>query len=682
MQARNLVTAALGLALSANAVAVNWPGAVPCNGTLQACINGVANGTVIDIVTDGPIDESLNLYNRSITLQAGAGFKPVFAPTNWITATTSSISGDQTVNLSGLTLDDGYVLIAYNGTGTGRYDVRGMTVTGSGAGLAFISVAATNGSTVEATVQNNTVRGRPNTTNDALIKFASTGSTLNARALYNRVTANSASAVVGSGILATADAGASGVTRLHANEVRGSFTDGGIAAEEGVASTTASSYAARAFNNVVVCSPTATPTGVGLRYMVDDGTLAALAINNTTTRCSIGISVRPLDGTTPSTAQITGTIRNNLVVAASTMVFSPVHTTDLTNSYNFVQGDLGGFTAGPNTLTGNPQLVDLAAPRLRESSPAINVGETAALLGMILNAVPAVDADGLRRLKTVDGGDDVDIGAYEYGDRWFRHTATAANISSHTSTFDDPVSNDSADANLVVTANFGGSAAGVGVANDNAFGVYWASSRWRVFNENTGTPMTNGAKFNVFAPAPDAGSFRHVSAAANISGRFTEIDSGSTNGVPNYIVLATQNWSAGSGIYNPHPIGIDYNTASGRWRIANLDAAGTTMPANAGFNVYAQPESPNAFRVTSSGGSQSIVLDHPLLNGVPCAQVNTTRVWSGSAVGGNHDVYYDTNGRWRIFAYGTMPTGTTFHVVIDPRQVFECTDRIFANGFQ
>lgn len=682
MQARIIAAALAVLAGTAQAGSppVNWPGASPCNATLQACIDGVADGRAIDIVTDTPIDENLNLYNRSLTLGAGAGYHPSLARTRWIVVSSSAIAGDLTVNLSGLTLTDGYVWLAYAGTGTARYDVRRMTLTQTPTGSASYIRVAANGGTVEAMVYDNRVSGRPLGLNNGLVEFAASGgATLDANALYNRVTSTSPTAVSGAGILLDAAGNAAGTFKAHANEVRGGFFRAGIYVSEGLFSSTASNYAARLYNNVLVCAPDG---GTGIGLVVNNGTLDAQAVNNTISRCNYGILASQWSGGTSASAAIAGIVKNNLVVANTTLSFNAALTPDLANDYNLLNGATSVAT-GAHTITAAAQLASNTAPRLTATSPAIDAADTATLgFGLIFNGLPVVDADGLRRIKEAGGGDDADIGAYEYGDLSFRHTATPANTSSYISTFDHPGANAQSAANLMATPNFGGNLAGPGIANDQPFGVYYASARWRVFNEDAATPMPGGAKFNVFAPAPGSGSFRHVSTAANTVGRFTEIDSGSTNNVPGYIVLATQNWSAGSGIYNAHPIGLVYSGATSRWQIANLDSGGATMPANAGFNVYAQPESPNAFRVSAAGGSSSIVLDHPLLNGVPCAQVNTTRLWSGSTVVGNHDVYYGSDGTWRIFGYSALPAGTTFHVVIDPRQVFECTDRIFADGFQ
>jgi hypothetical protein len=56
--------AALALALAAAcgpAHAQVWPGVAPCNGTLQACVDGVAAGAVIEIASNTPITSGLML---------------------------------------------------------------------------------------------------------------------------------------------------------------------------------------------------------------------------------------------------------------------------------------------------------------------------------------------------------------------------------------------------------------------------------------------------------------------------------------------------------------------------------------------------------------------------------------------------------------------------------------------
>jgi hypothetical protein len=157
------------------------------------------------------------------------------------------------------------------------------------------------------------------------------------------------------------------------------------------------------------------------------------------------------------------------------------------------------------------------------------------------------------------------------------------------------------------------------------------------------------------------------------------------------MLFVTQDYGA-SAVYNPHDVGVRYvptSTSTGDWFIVNLDRTPTgPMPVGAGFSVYAQAASPNAFRVTKVAGvdgSNTIPLDHPLLNDVACAQPAVTRVDTGTAVTGGHfDVYYDdSSDRWKIHAYeaGGIVPGTQFNVLVDPAQVAACTDVIFADGF-
>jgi hypothetical protein len=54
-----------------------WPGTSPCDTTLQACIDRSANDDTVQIQSNGPIDENLNV-NKTLSLVAAAGFRPAF----------------------------------------------------------------------------------------------------------------------------------------------------------------------------------------------------------------------------------------------------------------------------------------------------------------------------------------------------------------------------------------------------------------------------------------------------------------------------------------------------------------------------------------------------------------------------------------------------------------------------
>lgn len=663
-----------------------WPGAAPCNTTLQACIDATPDGNMISVDTDASIPENLNLYNRSLSVVAADGRRPSLGSGNWITVSSAPILGNQSVTLRGLRLTNSYVSATYLGTGTATFDFSGLVLEQTSAASTYIRVEGRSGNTVQARLYNNRVTGLPRNLNAGLIEVVNGGGTVNASVYYNDVRSRSASAVDGAGIFVDTIGGGGGTVKLHGNTIRGGFFRAGLFVSEGLFSVTASDYNARVYSNAVICADNTSgggTSGSGISFTAGNGHIGVQALNNTITRCSTGILANQWSGGGAG-AVIDGTVKNNLVVGERGLSFSAGLTSGLSNDYNLLNVNSNLATPGPNTITTNASLVTLSAPRLRADSPAINAADTTALgLGIIFNSLPTNDADGLRRLKGGSSGQ-ADIGAYEYGDRDLLHVATAANTTGgYITRIDNAVLDGQGDVNPVVTPNWNGS--GVGVANDNAFGIYYFGDRWRLFHEDQTTPVPAGAAYNIFVPAAGGGSFRHVSSATNSSGFSTQLDDSSVNNLPERIILATQNWNAGSNVYNAHPIGLQYVPGtSGRWQLVNIDqASGGGMPLNAGFDIYAQEASPNAFRVTATSGGSSILLDHPLLNDVPCARLHVTRLHNGSSVPRNFDVYYGSgNGRWRIFSYSALSLGTQFNVVVDPAQVYACTDPIFANGFQ
>src|SRR6476660_9809602 len=104
-------------ALAGLAKGVTYPGAAPCNTTLQACIDGTAAGSTIDIATNGPINESPTI-GKSLTLDAAPGFTPSFGPFSFFFLGGNTSAA--TIVLDGLTID-GEVRAS---PGTGDLSVR------------------------------------------------------------------------------------------------------------------------------------------------------------------------------------------------------------------------------------------------------------------------------------------------------------------------------------------------------------------------------------------------------------------------------------------------------------------------------------------------------------------------------------------------------------------------------
>jgi hypothetical protein len=104
-----------------------------------------------------------------------------------------------------------------------------------------------------------------------------------------------------------------------------------------------------------------------------------------------------------------------------------------------------------------------------------------------------------------------------------------------------------------------------------AIGVYYDSSNgeWAAFREDQDAMPANES-FNVLVvPKNKAGSsvFVQTSTSSNTTGDFTLINSSLTNGKPDALLQVTQNWNPGGkgGVYNPHTVGVFYNTSAKEW---------------------------------------------------------------------------------------------------------------------
>lgn len=673
--------ACLSIVAGADAAAstLTWPGSPGCTGTLQACIDASGSGDRIEIATNDPIDETLNLGDHSLTLTAQSDVKPSFAPGRSIEGLTSAGLGTVAVTLSKLRLRNGHVTLDYAGPGNATYSVSDLDLVPDGSAAAnYIHVQAASGSatigTVTATVYNNRIQGTPLSLNSGLIELVATGATLNAYALFNRVVRADSGGSDGAGILVDVKGGfpglsGAGTLRLFGNEVRGVFNRAGLFFSEGLFSSTPSSFSARAYNNVIVCE---NQSGNGIGLTASSGSIDSQVLNNTVSDCYDGIAATPWSGGSGPT--ISGLVWNNLVVAQYGLeLVSPVAAT-MTNDYNLINAGSNSVTLGAHSITAPAALVSTAAPRLAAGSPAIDAADAISLAnGIIDNGFPVLDADGLRRGKGVRA----DIGAYESGDISFEHVASAGNTGGHITYLYNPSTGSSAATPFPTRASTNSP-----LSINSPFGV-WYANPWTIYNEDTSANVDAGTRWNVFVPADGAGLFTHVGSAANTTGYATQIDNGATNVFANRIILVRHDYTL-DGLYLNHAVGLYYSGtgSSGRWNIANSDRS--PMPVGAGFHVYAQPASPNAFRLHVAAGANGERIDHPLINGVPCALPQASLVFdpvSPALASDFHLDYNSSSGYWYVYVSTAFPGGVAFNVVIDPAQIAACTDVIFANGF-
>jgi hypothetical protein len=106
---------------------------------------------------------------------------------------------------------------------------------------------------------------------------------------------------------------------------------------------------------------------------------------------------------------------------------------------------------------------------------------------------------------------------------------------------------------------------------------------WAIFNQDLAA-VPAGATFEVVLP-PDRERFVHRAKPANTADDATYLGHPLTDGKPDAVLSATQNWNPGGGVgvYSDHPVGVLYDEDSEKWAVRNLD--GAPMPAGAAFNV-------------------------------------------------------------------------------------------------
>jgi len=480
-----------------------WPGVAPCAGTLQACVTGAVNGDRIEIATAAPIAEDISLYDRSLTVTAANGFAPAFGNGHWLAITSSGIAGDLNVSVSHLSFTDGYVFANYNGVGTATYDFEELALTRAISNSSnYVEIDANSG-TIIATLYHNRVIGVPRSPSNGLIQLNSAGATLNAAAYYNHISSTSTAGVPGAGVFVDVHANGStaggGTFKLHGNEVRGEFNLAGIFVSEGLLTSAVSAVTARVYNNVSICADAgATGTGTGIGFVANNGSIDAQAFNNTVSRCHVGVlASRWVGGTS---ASISGSLENNLIVAYDGLSFVAAATGSLGNDYNLFNTTVSGTAYGIHTIVTPARLVLDTQPRLRPDSPAIDAADNLTLaLSLAFNGLPTNDADGLRRFKGASGGS-ADIGAYESGDVSFTHTTRSNTIGGDATVIDNAALNGNAGAALIATPNYNIGLA-FGVDYNHPFGTYYPSPDWDLFNQDFANVMPLGAHFDVFVPA-------------------------------------------------------------------------------------------------------------------------------------------------------------------------------------
>ena len=677
---RCLALFALALAsASAFAATRTWPTAGPCaGGTLQDCINGATANDIVEVASDAVIDES-PAFGVPLTLRAASGFAPQLALDRVITATAAT---DGEYAVEGFTLLRGFVYLSHTG-GNASLRVRRVRVLAPlASGTAEIALYSNTTAPFAYDIGENDLAFAWDTYDGAIhaalqILDAQSG-TSSGRIHDNRIDAAGGWSV---GALLSSN-NRTHTTRVDGNWIRGGHAYGSIQLRQGNSGGTGGgSLTAYVVNNVV------TPLrerndAYGIRAEVYAGSLALQAFNNTVAGAYSGVNIYAAGGTT-----LSGRVANNLL-SGNILNLAYSGSGSIANDHNLLyDGSVSGTTPGAGTITADPLLRGAPGnPWLNPGSPAIDAADSAGLSSVLGSAgLARVDGAGLRRFK--GAGDLADIGALEYGDTTFLHR-TANPTASASSVLDDPSVNGQASRRPQSSANWN---------PDGSLGLYWnhpvsagysdISAEWSLRDEDL-TLFGDDVRFDLFAPADGSGNLAHVATAANVSGFTTRIAAAGLDDEPDRILLATRNSRDPDGtVYDDvHPFGVFYFAfgGPGSWFVSHLDA--TDMGVGGGYNVYWQEPSANAYRHVATAGNSTdnfTLLDHPLLNGRECARPHVTQS-AGQGVYNAHQIgVWYTGSRWSVFNQdgAAMPVDAEFDVVVDAQQAFECSDTIFADGF-
>jgi hypothetical protein len=279
-----------------------------------------------------------------------------------------------------------------------------------------------------------------------------------------------------------------------------------------------------------------------------------------------------------------------------------------------------------------------------------------------------------------------DATPYTSGVAHFTETVYSSNRFGDSMYMNNVYTNNKPYALLFVTPNY--NPGGVGGTYDNhPVGVWYNNSlnEWAIFNED-GATMPLNASFNVLV-VPTPGSFGgtvfvQTAAPYNISGDSTFINPATTTGTgtASAQLLITQNWNPGGigGTYNPHNVGVWYNTSAKEWAIFNED--GATMTSGANFNVMVGPSASSGgteflqTTTSSNRSGDSTYINNTATNSKPNGVLFVTPNFNPGVVSGVYDnhpigVWYNTgSGEWAIFNEDgvSMPISAAFNVLAFP----------------
>ena len=377
---------------SGSVAATTFPGAAPCDTTLQACVTAAAGGDTIELATNTLINEDVNI-DKSLILQAAAGFAPQL-----LAATAVSTATDVDITVTKLAIT-GSIFGACRGTGNLTLRVIQNSIAAGNNDAIFVGDNGCTTGTKTVFIAGNSITQAPNNINSAIVLEAAEGG-FQATISDNDIGLSTLNN--GGGVILFSINGHDASATIARNRIHGADYNEGIEVRnDGPGGVLRASI----FNNLIA-GQNGNSGGPGSIALSPTGSVDVTIINNTIVDGRVGMNIAvPTD----RSAALTGAIVNNIFARLSEGGIG-VRTMPpgLSNSNNLFFANAGGnsdgFIPGPGTRVGDPAFRDPAAGdySLTSASDAIDRGKSAV-------APTGLDLAGNARVQ----GTAVDIGALE-----------------------------------------------------------------------------------------------------------------------------------------------------------------------------------------------------------------------------------------------------------------------------
>lgn len=676
----------LALAASATeAATADWPSTTaPCNGTLQACIDGTTVPATIRVLATAPTITGTILLSDNQSLVAGPNARPKIQNGQIQISVGGATPGNASNTVDNFILENSQIYLIIGSTVStelqkvflNRLKIVNTTTTpavfvasGAGASGKYVSL---RGSSIEA----------PQILRSA-VGFQSQNLGMD---IDDNILRPTGSALAG---VQWTTMNANSLLRLRRNRFEGQNGTPGKAIEVGTPDFPAETVLAQAWieRNVFV--------GMPQPIQINDnaGRLQVEVRNNSLTRFNTGIgALRGGPGT------LTLNVANNLITqGVQAMSVSPSATSfpELTRSRNLYDAvGTPSFGLEANAVLGNPLTRSSSNLRISGFGPALDSADPTQMAMQ-----SPTDFDRVYGSR----GNGPDIGAFEWTDTVSNaFTSNSSNIVSNTARIPSTMLSTTRNHIGFVQRIVSGNGLPLPTNANKHLGIYLSSTDFRLFTEDL-SPFP-ASSFRILKTTTTAYSrdFTLVHQAISQAGNPANNVSFAQTNIPASVIptslgsfdglipQVTQRWNppGSSGTYNNRAVGI-YRYGSS-FAVFNQDI--TAMPHGAGFHVL-MPAQLAAYtqRIRSSVAAPTLALTHDLLTDNACAHVYVTANFgdpqfpsAGSAyvpstILTRYDNRPDGGGQWSAVRGDGLnfAAGTVLNVYVDPEVANQCREASF-----